>query len=186
MEESEAVQKIYDLVLNSDSMQFVFNKRIIDELGSNFAEDFQERVFPFAKKIPIPLTRHDGAYKMDGSLLYGGNFGGALRYLLPPDHPTNLENAARYLAPSDYLYYTKPRKKEFDIEHMESAFECGAELFITTDKKALNLLGQKALNLLGQAVKSYPAEHPIVYMHSIAKLPSIALKLLMSGNQHDR
>ena len=92
------------------------------------------------------------------------------------NHPSELEKASSCLAPGDYLYNTKPRKKEFDIEHMESALECGAELFITNDKRTI-------LNLLEQAlaVKHYPAEHPIAYMHSIAKLPSIAWNILTSA-----
>lgn len=177
--ESEAFQEIYNLVLSSDAIQFAFNQRIVDELGLNFATDFRERVLPFAKKVPIPLTRFDGAYKLDGSLLCGGKFGGTLRDLLTIqgyDQPTKLEEAAKSLVPGNYLYNTKPRKKEFDIEHMESALECSAELFITTDKSTI-------LRLLEQAIKFYAAEHPIAYIHSIAKLPSIALNILTSDNQ---
>ncbi|WP_439345980.1 hypothetical protein [Vacuolonema iberomarrocanum] len=175
--EAEAFQQIYNLVLNSDSKQFVFNQKILDELGSRFAEHFKERVLPFAKKVPIPLTRLDGAYKFDGSFLYGGNFGGELRDLLTIQgykHADKLEESANSLAAGVYLYNTKPRKKEFDIEHMESALECNAELFITTDKKILDLLKQ--------AVSSYPAQHPIAHMYSISKLPSESLNILMCKN----
>ncbi|MBD2069130.1 hypothetical protein H6F93_16675 [Leptolyngbya sp. FACHB-671] len=176
--ESEAFQRIYNLVLNSDSKQFVFNQRIVDELGSQFAEHLEEKVLPFAKKVPIPLTRPDGAYKPDGSLICGGNCGGTLRDLLVIQgykHADKLEEAATSLAPDAYLYNTKPRKKEFDIEHMESALECNAELFITADERTI-------LNLLKQAAKSYPIQHPITHMHSIAKLPSESLNILTCSN----
>lgn len=176
--ESEAFQQIYDLRLNNDSIQFVFNQKIQDELGSNFVLDFEERVLPFAKKVPIPFTRLDGTYKLDGSFLVGGNFGGKLRDLLTLqgyNHPDKLKEAANSLALGDYLYKTKPRKKEFDIEHMESALECNAELFITSDKKTI-------LNPLQQAAKSYPNQYLITHMHSIAKLPSQALHIIMRSN----
>ncbi|MEP0914204.1 hypothetical protein NDI45_25175 [Leptolyngbya sp. GB1-A1] len=177
--ESEAFQQIYNIVLNSSSKQFVFNQKIVDELSSQFAAQFKEKVLPFAKKVPIPLTRLDGTYKFDGSILCGGNFGGTLRDLLVIygyKHADKLEEAAEFLAPDAYLYKTKPRKKEFDIEHMESALECDAELFITTDEKTI-------LNLLEKAVKLYPTQHPVVRMHLIAKLPSESLSILMYSNQ---
>lgn len=177
--EAEAFQQIYNLVLNSDSLQFVFNQRIVDELGSRFAKHFKDRVLPLSKKVPIPLTRLDGTYRLDGSFLHGGNFGGKLRDLLSTqgyDHAARLEESARALAPDDYLYNKKPRRKEFDIEHMESALECNAVLFITTDETTI-------LNVLKQAAKSYPLQHPINRMHSIAKLPSESLTILMCKYQ---
>jgi hypothetical protein len=43
--------------------------------------------------------------------------------------------------------HTKPRKKEFDVEHLESALEAGADLFITTDQPLISRLS-RALGLL--------------------------------------
>jgi len=176
--EAEAFQKIYEKVISSDILQFVYNQRIASELSSEFTADFRARVIPCAEKIPIPLTRLDGAYKLDGSFKFGGSFGGTLRELLTMqgyDHSRKLENAARNLEDGDYLYDTKPRRKEFDVEHMESALECNAKLFISTDERTI-------LNPLKQVVTGYSIQHPIFRIYSIAKLPSEALSVMINNN----
>jgi len=168
----ESFQQIYDLVSSAPTRaRFLHNKRIEDELGERFKKEFVERALPFSRKIPIPLTRYDGAYCYDGSILHGGRMGGTLRNLLTIQgypHDAALEHAAETLEDGAFLYNTKPRKKEFDIEHLESALEASASLVITNDEKTI-------IALLQDASSKYELSHPINLICKITKTPTSAL-----------
>lgn len=79
----ESFEKIYRLVCTfPERGRFLHNKRIENELGERFRKEFAEKVLPVSTNIPIPLSRCDGAYRHDGSILAGGRMGGTLRALL--------------------------------------------------------------------------------------------------------
>ncbi len=168
----ESFGKIYELVRSSpERARFLYNQRIEDELGERFKNEFTEKVLPVSTKIPIPLTRFDGAYCFDGSFLGGGRMGGSLRGLLTLHgypHDAAVSRAAEALKEGEELYETAPRKREFDIEHMESALEARADLFLTNDERTI-------LEWLQTATTRCEKNHPICLMHSIARTPTAAL-----------
>ena len=88
------------------------------------------------ERIPSPLSRHDGLYKYDGALKYGGEFGGALRKCLKLNSKYNHEAALiNSRIPDQDPRKNKIRKKEFDIEHLETALEGEIDFFISLDYK---------------------------------------------------
>ena len=148
--------KVYQII-SAEPLKygFLYTDRIEGELPDNYLNDLpmsfnrikNNRYFT---KIPVPLSRADGTYRADGSILCGGSFGGALRGILSMDgyhHETALQNAD-----PDYKLenpvHTKPRKKEFDVEYLESALEANADLFITAD--------QPLIDRLCRALKIFP------------------------------
>lgn len=142
-ENALAFDQVYQKVLEPKSnYKFLYNAKILDELGERFSAEIQNKILPYAERILIPLSRADGAYKADGSLMFGGSMGGSLREILNRsgyDHEKNLKKAAADLKPGEKLFEKKPRKREFDVEHMESALEANADLFITDDEKTILL-----------------------------------------------
>ena len=97
--------------------------------------------------------------------------GGSLRALLTLDgYPQEaaVRQAAGSLREGEKLYEKRPRKREFDIEHMESALEAGASLFLTVDERTI-------LDWLRRAAESHERDHPIALMQTIAKTPTAAL-----------
>lgn len=171
-EHCENFDEIYQLVLNNHSrVQFLHNQLVEIELGESFANDFAKNVVPVSQMIPIPLTRCDGRYRFDGSTLRGGRMGGSLRSLLTLDgyqQDERVREAAETLTEGSELYDTQPRKREFDIEHMESTLEAKADLFLTNDEKTI-------LQYLHRAAIKLDKNHPICLMHKIAKSPTTAL-----------
>jgi hypothetical protein len=132
---------------------------------------FAEMIVPLADKVPIPLSRLDGAYPSDGSTLFGGVMGGSLDDFLELDGRCNREHlhaAAAGLEPCHFLYDTAPRKKEFELEHIESALEAGADLFVTTDDKSI-------LEPLDRQQQEFDRGHSIRLLHTIAVTPRNAL-----------
>jgi len=170
--QSQCFEEIYGLVnASSGQARFLYNQRIVDELGPRFKDAFVQKALPVSTKIPIPMTRRDGAYKADGSILHGGKMGGSLRSLLTfegYDQDKHVKEAAQSLGPEEKLYETAPRIREFDIEHMESALEAGADFFITNDRKSI-------LMLLERAVKKFRESEHIQHMYTITLTPETAL-----------
>lgn len=176
--------EIYQLVrAYPQHARFLYNKRIQDELGDRFLNEFSESVAPFSAKVPVPLTRLDGAYCFDGSITFGGRMGGSLRDLLTLDgypQEESVKKAANSLVEGQKLYEKWPRKREFDIEHMESALEASASLFVTNDERTI-------LELLRRAATRYTAEHPVGLIASIARSPTAALpevRSQLNGGAH--
>jgi hypothetical protein len=85
-------------------------------------------------------------------LFYGGCHAAA------PDY--RLENPA----------HTRPRKKEFDVEHLESALEAYADLFITTD--------QPLINRINRAYELSPENSAVTRVREICVMPIEALSRL--------
>jgi hypothetical protein len=126
----------------------------------------------FVKKVPIPLSRYDGTYKFDGSILSGGKYGGSLRKVLDVsgyDHEAGFMNARPDMEKPNPAH-TKPRRREFDIEHLESALEAEADLFLTTDTKLIRRLAQ--------AKREYPDDTIIDSVQKICLCPADALPKL--------
>ncbi len=126
----------------------------------------------YFKKTPIPLSRADGTYKYDGSLLCGGRFGGALRGMLSLDGHDH-ERALQTTVPNskrENPAHTKPRKREFDVEHLESALEADADLFITTD--------QHLIARLNRAIVSLTDNSAVMRANEICVTPGQALSRL--------
>ena len=164
-------QIIYDRVVAVPThARFLYNQLVKDELGNSFEDDFVAKVLPVSEKIPIPLTRFDGAYRYGDSILHGGELGGTLRALLSMygyPHEEALKQAADALTEGKFLYETTARKKEFDIEHMESALEARAHLFLTDDESTI-------LKRLRDASPKYHEAHPINAICRIAMTPTEA------------
>lgn len=165
--------EIYQVVRNRPA-QFVFlhNRRIELELGHRFSKDFFELVLPLSTSVPLPLTRYDGAYCHDGSILYGGECGGSLRDLLYAsgrNHEVELRKAHDRLRQGEPLYKSNARKREFDVEHLESALEAKADIFITNDVSTI-------ITPIKNLAKSYTAEDPVYRIGAILKTPADALK----------
>lgn len=148
-------QQVYDIVSSGPLKHiFLYDARVEGELPDLYLNSLK---LSFSKvkdsgcleKIPIPLSRADGTYKCDGSLLCGGRFGCALRDMLSIDGHDH-ETALQVTAPNSRLEnpaHTKPRKREFDIEHLEAAIEANADFFITTDQPLIDRLS-RAVTLL--------------------------------------
>lgn len=175
--QNQCFEEIYGLVnASSGQARFLYNQRIVDELGPRFNDAFAQKALPVSTKIPIPLTRRDGAYKADGSILCGGKMGGSLRSLLTfegYDQHNRVQEAVQSLGPGEKLYETFPRIREFDIEHMESALEAGADFFVTNDRKSILLL-------LERAVKRFEESEPIQHIKRIALTPEDVLPIVQN------
>lgn len=147
--------QIYEIVSSGPLKHvFLYDARIEGELPDCYLNGFpisfsNIREKGYFEKTPIPLSRADGTYKSDGSLLCGGRFGEALRGMLSLDGHDH-ERALQAAVPNSKLEnpaHTNPRKKEFDMEHLESALEADADLFITTDQPLIDRLS-RGLRLL--------------------------------------
>jgi hypothetical protein len=174
-QDCESFAQIFELVSNSSGRAiFLYNSRIKDELPTLFSAIFDQLALPFSLKVPIPLTRIDGAFRLDGSFLFGGRMGGTLRNILTesgyPQEDKILESA-KALKSGENLFDKKPRKREFDIEHMESALEANANFFLTVDQSTI------LLPLRKMALK-YESSHPINQIERIAFTPTEALPLI--------
>lgn len=170
-EHSQSFDAIYQLVATSPSAEFLFNSLVVHELGDRYQADFARYVLPVSKKVPIPLSRTDGLHRCDGSILCGGRMDVFLTAFLNADgyqQDRMVENAAAELRNGQRLYKTKPRKREFDVEHMGSALEANADIFLTNDESTII----KRLQRLGQ---HHPEDHPINMMLLITKTPTSAL-----------
>jgi len=173
---AKSFQLIYDLVLKSNGRAgFIHNVKVEDELGEGFASEFRNKIIPYSTQVPVPLTLCDGAYNFGGSILAGGKMGGSLREMLRRSgykHEEELQKAAKSLENGEFLYHKRQRKREFDIEHMESALEAEAHFFVTDDEKSI-------LRPLREMVTNYDKEHPISMICSIAFTPYEAYEKLL-------
>lgn len=85
-EHCKNLDEIYRLVQSRpDKVRILHNKKVENELGERFKTEFMKKILPVSDKVPIPLTRLDGTYCLDGSFIYGGRMGGSLRGLLTFD-----------------------------------------------------------------------------------------------------
>jgi len=167
---SHSFDAIYRMSLFSDGLELLYNALIVHELGLKYKSECSKYILPIARKIVIPLSRMDGLYKHDGSILFGGKMGGSLKNYLTfygYQHESMIKKEVRKLKPGEKLYETEPRKKELDVEHMESALEENADLFITNDKKILKRLEEMSLH--------FDSDHPVNKIFSITRTPADAL-----------
>jgi hypothetical protein len=156
---------------------FLYNTRIEGELPDSYLYGLTMSFYkikenPYFIKIPIPLSRAGGTYKADGSLLAGGFYGGTLMAILSMDgydHKAALQNAAPNYRRENPAH-TKPRIKEFDVEHLESALEARADLFITAD--------QLLIDRLSRAFELLPVNPTIMRANEICATPKQALSVL--------
>lgn len=181
-ENAKAFNQIYENALAEHHIfRFFYNSRIEDELPEKYRHQTPIcfdliKTSGLLKHVPIPLTRFDGTYKADGkSVLGGGEYGGRLRDLLCVDGYDH-ENKLREAVP-DFNQknpaHTKPRKKEFDIEHLESALESRADFFITDDVKTI-------LNVLKRCVEKHPDNPDIKRAFQISSTPiDVLLKIIL-------
>lgn len=168
---SENFDIIYRKANSSNAIELLYNALVVHELGIRYSAEFSEYVLPIAKKIVIPLTRCDGLYIHDGSILHGGLMGGSLKDFLTADgypQEEKIQEEAKKLQAGAKLYKTNPRKRELDVEHMESALEAKADLFITNDEKTI-------IKRLEKMSARYDSGHPINLIYSITKTPTTAL-----------
>ena len=176
--ESNSFSEIYNCVtLSLGKSRFLYNARIRAELGERFEQSFEQLVDPYAVKVPIPLTRMDGSYSLDGSFIFGGRMGGSLRALLEDSgyqQERAVAHAAESLQPGEALYDAAPRRREFDVEHMESALEAKADLFLTVDTRTI-------LSPLQRTAANSAAGSPLQIMLNIAKTPREALHSWRAG-----
>jgi len=178
---AEDFDKIYEIV-SFEPLKYVFlyDARVEGELPDCYLSDHkmafsQIKENSFCKKVPIPLSRADGTYKLDGSLLGGGKFGGVLRDMLSMDGYDH-EKAFQTAVPNIKLEnpaHTKPRKKEFDIEHLESALEADADLFITAD--------QPLIDRLNRAHGLFTDNLAVKRAYEICVTPSQALNIVLQS-----
>lgn len=170
--------QIYEIVSSGPLKHvFLYDARIEGELPDCYLNGLpmsfsKIKENGYFEKTPIPLSRADGTYKFDGSLLFGGRFGGALRGMLSMDGHDH-ERALQAAVPNRKLEnpaHTKPRKKEFDVEHLESALEADADLFITTD--------QPLIDRLSRALGSLTDNSAVTRANEICVTPGQALSRL--------
>jgi len=171
---AEAFDKIYELVISNPlNFVFIYNACIQNELkqySNEFAKLTQLKNF---NNISIPLSRADGTHLADGSVLAGGNFGGTVRKILSlygHDHEKAIQKTPPDMKNVNFAH-NKPRKKEFDIEHLESALEANADIFITTD--------QKLIDRLDLAKEKYSASEEVAFARKICFLPVDAISELL-------
>lgn len=123
--------------------QLLYDERVMLELGEALAAEVRRRTEGHSTRVPIPLTRADGSFKADGSILLGGIHGGSLDILLTADgvdHERLVHEAAqRARSAGTFLYDEKIRRKEFDVEHLEASLEANADYFVTSDVKTIIL-----------------------------------------------
>ena len=177
-EDAKAFSKIYDMVSSlPQKFLFIYNARVEDELYKyKYQICFQKiKSSNYIKKVSIPLSRVDGSYKCNGSMLAGGDFGGSLRDILSMygyDHDAAFRNAKLNINRKNSAH-TNPRKKEFDIEHLESALEAKSDLFLTSD--------YKLIRRLNEAARYYPENKEIIFAKKICLRPVDALLKLCIG-----
>jgi hypothetical protein len=177
--DSRSFDEIYSLATSSLDVTFLFNYLVPRELGDNRKSEVSEYVLPVAKKIPIPLTRADGGYCDDGSVLHGGRMGGCLKVYLEFEgyqQEAEIMRAATALGDKP-LYEENPRKREFDVEHMESALEAEADLFVTSDYKIIDTLDRLKRHL-ERFKDGHDALDPVNRIWEITKTPTDALPLI--------
>lgn len=123
--------------------ELLYDERVMLELGETLAAEVRRRTEGQSTRVPIPLTRADGSFKLDGSILLGGIHGGSLDVLLTADgvdHERLIHEAAvRVQSAGTHLYDEKIRRKEFDVEHLEASLEAQADYFITSDVRTIIL-----------------------------------------------
>jgi len=174
-ENAKAFDKIYKKVFSSpDKFLFLYNSRIEGELPDKYLFElpfcFQQiKDKGFMKKIPVPLSRADGTYRADGSVLACGDYGGTIIKILSIGGNNHLENMSKAKPnfKKENPAHTKHRKKEFDIEHLESALHACANMFFTDDTKLINRLDS--------AKKVYPEDKEIDWARKISFYPVEAL-----------
>jgi len=132
--------------------QLLYDERVMLELGEVLAAEVRNRTGTHSTRVPIPLTRADGSFKYDGSVLCGGIYGGTLEVLLTSngvDHERLIrEAAARAQSAGTFLYDERIRRKEFDVEHLEASLEAYADYFVTADARTIILPLQQLAELL--------------------------------------
>ena len=140
--EAEAFKRILEGVISEQPRaELLFNERIVFEMNSSSDQwsAVLAHVGHLSRRIPIPATRADGSFLLDGSFLAGGSYGGSLAaalYIDGRDYEHDLHQAwERSLQKQSPLYDEEVRRKEFDIENLESALEAGADYFVSTDMK---------------------------------------------------
>ena len=170
--------RIYEIVSSQLFKHvFLYNDRVEGELPDLYLNDLpisfsKIKVNSYFTKTAIPLSRADGTNKADGSLLCGGHFGGTLKEILSIDGYDH-QKALQTAVPNYKLEnpaHTGPRKKEFDVEHIESALEADADLFITAD--------QRLIDRLRRASTLFPENSVINRVNEICVTPSQALSRL--------
>ncbi len=183
----EKYAKDFDKICNviasrPEEFLFLYNTRIEQELPEKHRKGLPVcfetvKSSGLLEHIPIPLTKSDGTYKADGrTTLGGGHFGGRLRGLLNldgKDHEKRIREARPAFDKANPAH-TKPRRDEFDIEHLESALEAGADFFITSDHKTI-------LDNLEKAFKTYPTDPAILRANEICMTPSAALAKILKS-----
>ncbi len=172
---SENFQTIYQIASSSTQVELLYNALVEYELGDRYCTELSRYVLPIARKIVIPLSRRDGLYRRDGSILRRGLMDAELRPYLTADgydQEAMIAKAAQSLQADEKLYDTSPRKRELDIEHMESALEARADLFITNDKIIIDRLSKMS--------SRYDSSNPINMICSITRAPTSALPQVKS------
>ena len=175
--EAAAFGELYSFALSKANQPFLYNARIPLELPHWLREDFDRLVKPHARFIPIPLSRCDSAYKADGSILHGGRMGGTLACVLSMDsyeHEKRLKEAS-LSHQHGHLYESHERRREFDVEHLESALEADANIFVTTDISRIKWIER--------AVELWPESEAVVAAARLCKIPSAALALLKEDRE---
>jgi hypothetical protein len=155
--------------------EFLCSAGVLRELHGRHRDDFDSLAQQFSRNVQIPLTRYDGSYAADGSILHGGEFGGALRLLLNldgHDHEARLREAAERLPPGQRLNVRTERSREFDIEHLEAAMEAGADLFVTLDRKTILNRLRRALPQKSGAIK-HAADIAVLPTEAASRLDAI-------------
>lgn len=158
--------------------QLLYDERVMLELGEALAAEVRYRAGAYSTRVPIPLTRLDGSFKFDGSILFGGIHGGSLEVLLTSngvDHERLIHEAAvRAQAAGTFLYDEKIRRKEFDVEHLEASLEAHSDYFVTADVKTIILPLQRLSELL-------PNEHALqAVTRSLRQPTQLSSELLTS------
>lgn len=166
---------IYRAALSSGNVELLFSSLVEHELGG-YKKEFSGYIIPVARRVAVPFSRFDGLYSADGSVLHGGRMGGKLRCFLEADgypQDAKVSEAAAGLNDGARLYETKPRRRELDVEHMESALEVMADMFITNDEKTI-------IEPLARIGGRYSLDHPINLIRSITRTPTSALPSLQN------
>lgn len=172
--QAKSFDHIYRMVADSSEAEFLFNSLVAHELGPRYRAEVDAYIVSVARKVQVPLSRYDGLHLTDGSLCYGGRFGGALRALLNTDgyqQDAMVAKAASELEAGNKLYNCAPRKREIDVEHMECALESGANLFVTDDERTI-------ISRLERLGKTLDPEHIINVVRSITRTPEAALPIV--------
>lgn len=127
--------------------RLLYDERVMLELGEALATEVRRRTEGHSTRVPIPLTRADGSFKLDGSILFGGVHGGSLDVMLTADgvdHERLIHEAAvRAQSAGTFLYVETIRRKEFDVEHLEASLEAQADYFVTSDVRSIILRLQR-------------------------------------------